>query len=159
MEDVNEIENKTLQTLLQPFFIVKNYFNEVLASKEKPLGEKLQTKVREKLHPILSPLSSWVADNVLKHFESKEKADTKAIVEQNEKGTTHFLEQAKTYVGSLYQNLKGHIKKTNPEKVPRVKPTVLCGINSILDRGVEATKKLFNTQNKSKSAKAEARVI
>lgn len=151
-----ESENKILQIILQPFFIVQKFFNEVLKSDEKPLGEKMQTKVREKLHPILSPLSSWVADNVLKYFEAP--TDEKALEAQNEKGTNHFLEQAKVYVSSLYKNLKTHIQKTNPEKVPRVKSTISIGINSILGRGIEATKNLFNSQSKTKAtSKASAR--
>ena len=152
MENVeNQEENKMLKILLNPFEVVLNYFKEVLRSDKKPLGEKTQIKVREKLHQILSPLSSWVADNVVKYFEQQ--TDEKAIEEINEKGTTIFLEQAKGYVGSLYNNLKTHLKQTSPEKADRAKPTILCGITNIIERASTATQNLFNSHSKTISAK------
>ena len=155
MEENKQEDNKILEKLLSPFLVVQNYFAGLLASDKKPLGEKVQTKVREKLHPILSPLSSWVADNVVKYFEQKTSA--KEIEEANQKGTAHFLKQAKAYVGSLYTNLTTHFQKTNPEKADRTKPTILCGINSILDRGKIATQKLFNSHTEEKAKTKEAR--
>ena len=147
-------EKEILKILQEPFDVVLKYFSEKLKSNEKPLGEKIQTKVREKLHPILSPLSSWVADNVLKYFDENTSQD--CLKEKNEKGTLHFISQAKGYVEKISNNLKSQIEKTNPEKAPKAKPTVFAGISSILERGKAATQTLsVSTAEKFKCAKNE----
>ncbi len=153
MEKNKNVKKEVLDALLLPFGITQDYFNETLKSDEKPLGEKTQIKVREKLHPILSPLSSWVADNVLKYFEFN--TDAKTLAETSEKGALHFLEQAKDYVDSLQTNLTAHFQQTAPEKVPRVTSTIRCGITNILDRGKTANENLFNSHAENKTSSKE----
>ena len=143
-------QNKELEALLYPFDFVRDFFNEKLKSDKKPLNENIQIKVREKLHPALSLLSSWIADRIMEYFENP--TDSKTILETSQKGAEHYLVQLKSYVSALIKRLKEQI---TPEKASRTKETVRCGIDSILIRNKDAATELFKKQEKEANKKAK----
>lgn len=133
-----------LDALINSYDIALNYYQEKFYSSQKPLNEKVGTKVRAHLHPILAPLASFLNGKILNQFEDPKRLEE--LKSKLEEGVDKFLEQSEPYLDKLSQSLQENLNKIDSQKAKRGDATIYEGINRILTNEKQASKNLYETQ-------------
>ena len=133
-----------LDAFINSYDIALDYYQEKFGSNQKPLNEKVGTKVRAHLHPILASLSSFVNGKILNQFEDPKNLEE--LKSKLEDGVDKFLEQSQPYLDKLSKSLEQNLNKIDPQKTNRVDATIYEGINRILTNEKQASTDLYETQ-------------